>query len=217
VSGLAWYRIWLLATLLGVALGLSVAARGDGVVRGDRSLARWIQRRDGGSIDALVAFGNALGDFWVGALVAVAAAVALALARRWPEVALLVAVVAIRALGNQFKRLFDSPRPTPDLLRVTETADGLGFPSGNAMGTTLLLGVLVWAVSRSGARDLVQRLTMAGAVALALVVGVARVHAGVHWPSDVLGGYLWGAIALLVLIWLAERPWPAWARRTPSS
>lgn len=207
MSGLAWYRIWLLATLLGVAIGLSVAARGDGVVRGDRSLARWIQGRDGAVVDVAVALGNTLGDFAVGAAIAVAAAVSLAFWRRWPEVALLIATVAIRALGNQFKRLFDSPRPTPDLLRVSEAADGLGFPSGNAMGTTLLLGSLVWAASQSSTSDRFQRLAMVAAVGLAVMVGFARVHVGAHWPSDVFGGYLWGGVVLLGLIWLAERPW----------
>ena len=40
---------------------------------------------------------------------------------------------------------------------------------------------------------------------LILVMGLSRVYLGVHWPSDVMGGYLFGIMALLGLVWLRNR------------
>ncbi len=87
-----------------------------------------------------------------------------------------------------------------------------GFPSGHVFGDVLVAGLLVWVCWHS----LPRRAGLAGLAVAAVVLALAgpsRVAVGAHWPSDILGGYLWGAAALVGLLLAAERIPPWWARR----
>lgn len=116
----------------------------------------------------------------------------------------LIAVGGGQIVSTLLKLGIDRPRPdlVPHLMRETS----LSFPSGHAMMsavTYLTLGSLI-------ARILTQRrlkiLVMAVAVLLTLMVGVSRVYLGVHWPSDVLAGWIAG-LAWAIGCWLAARWW----------
>jgi membrane-associated phospholipid phosphatase len=184
--------------LLGIMLAL--VAAGENVVPGDPRFARWVQNADGAVARAVAALGNRAGAYWTGLALSLPLIIGFAWTRRWRPVILLVAVLAIRALNNTIKALVDSPRPTPDLVRVTEDAHGLGFPSGHAMGATLTFGalaVLTWRYLPTGP----WRTSIALAcLAMIPVVGFGRIQTGAHWPTDVLGGYLLGAAILLTLV-----------------
>lgn len=186
--------IWLLW------MPLALVAAGDDVVPGDLRVARWVQHADGAVAKSVAALGNRAGEYWTGVVLSVPLAIAFTVARRWRPVALLVAILAIRALNNTVKGLIDSPRPTPDLLRVTEEAHGLGFPSGHAMGATLLFGALAVIAWHSLPAGPWRGATVLVCLAIVPVVGFGRVQTGAHWPTDVLGGYLLGAAILLSLI-----------------
>ncbi len=59
---------------------------------------------------------------------------------------------------------------------------------------------------RGKARSLADTLRHAGALAclaLILLTGYGRILVGAHWPSDVLGGYLWGGLLLLLALRVA--------------
>jgi undecaprenyl-diphosphatase len=49
------------------------------------------------------------------------------------------------------------------------------------------------------------RAAAAGAVLLSLLVGISRVMLGVHWPSDVIGGWAFGMLWVLLTLRLAGR------------
>ncbi len=107
--------------------------------------------------------------------------------------------------GSQvLKLLVDSPRPSPAYgVAIDRVRESGGFPSGHVYGDVLTYGTIaVLAPVALGTWSAAVRVPAVTIVALA---GWARVYVGAHWPSDVVGGYLWGAAALGVVLAIASR------------
>jgi undecaprenyl-diphosphatase len=120
---------------------------------------------------------------------------------------LLVAVGGGLLISSVAKEAFDRPRP--DLVPFGSFVHTASFPSGHSMMAAvvyLTLGVLV-ARTLPPRRLKVYVLTLAALVTL--LVGVSRVYLGVHWPTDVLAGWLagaaWAGLCTLGARWLARR------------
>ncbi|HDQ72976.1 MAG TPA: phosphatase PAP2 family protein [Chloroflexi bacterium] len=106
------------------------------------------------------------------------------------------------------KEIFAHPRPF-DLtsgINLIEI-EGYGLPSGHAQSA-----VIVWGMIASEVRE---KWAWVGAVALMVLIGFSRIYLGVHFPTDVLGGWLIGAFLLLLYLrfspaaeaWLLEQRW----------
>jgi undecaprenyl-diphosphatase len=79
------------------------------------------------------------------------------------------------------------------------------FPSGTGTVSILLLGFLIFLVGEFVES---RRLRIAVQLGLGVVIallGLFRMLAGEHWPSDIYGGYLAGGLALIVVIWVYRR------------
>ncbi len=98
-------------------------------------------------------------------------------------------------VSSGLKAWIDRPRPTAASLgRVPrEVADHSAWPSGHATIVAALATVLLLTVARD-------RTGRAVVVAVALLTAAARVHLGVHWTLDVLGGLALGALAAQVAV-----------------
>jgi len=99
----------------------------------------------------------------------------------------------------------DRPRPSAELVSVRDVATGSSFPSGHAMTTVLLYGFLFYAAGEALPDRRLRYPVQALCVVIAVLTGLQRVEAGVHWPSDVLGGVLLGGLILALLIWSHRR------------
>lgn len=187
-----------------VTLLLSTAATGPGVLPGDVWLARQIQRTPGSVGNPITGAVFWLGSFPVLTGGALVIGGAFALGRRWVEAVLVLTTIPVRGVNPLLKRLIESPRPTDDLIRVTERTRGMGFPSGHSMGVALLYGLSAVLLCRLVAQPRIRYLIWAAALVLMLATGFGRVYSGAHWPSDVLGGYLWAGVVALVLLGVAR-------------
>lgn len=106
---------------------------------------------------------------------------------------LIVSSGTIMLLNPLVKMLFMAPRP--DMIEQLVTASGHSFPSGHAAGA-MALGGAVALLSRARPVQLI-------CAGLIVATGLSRVWLGVHWPSDVIGGWAEGAAWLLVMsLWL---------------
>jgi membrane-associated phospholipid phosphatase len=123
--------------------------------------------------------------------------------------AIMIPVGGLITLVNMaLKLLINRPRPSADLVRVLSPEQGNGFPSGHAFFAILILGLAAYFISVNLKNRNLRVLALAGLIALILLVGTSRVYLGVHWPSDVIGGYLIGGVFLTALIWF-HRTWKA--------
>lgn len=123
-----------------------------------------------------------------------------------------LALIVVLAVGSGIllslglKQGFDRPRP--ELVPHGSNVYTSSFPSGHSMMAAicyLTLGGLLCSI-QNGRRAKVYILSMA--ILNTLAVGISRVHLGVHWPTDVLAGWLAGGIWALA-VWLLIRWWQA--------
>ncbi|MFF4357383.1 phosphatase PAP2 family protein [Streptomyces sp. NPDC001604] len=141
-------------------------------------------------------------DPWTMRLVCAVAVVWLAWRRSaWWTALWLAATCTLGGLLQQtLKAAVDRPRPV--WADPVDSAGYAAFPSGHAMTATVVCGLLLWLLHHYGPGRAVWRTALAVGVVSVLGVGLTRVWLGVHWPSDVVGGWLLGAmlVALAVLV-----------------
>lgn len=155
-------------------------------------------------------FLTTLGSWRVLVPITIVAAVYLAFTRRIRAALLLFTVFGGRLLVEVTKVVVDRDRPGID--QHLEAVHSMSFPSGhsaNAMITYLAIAVLVPVRQRHRA------IAVGIGLAIALQIGWSRVALGVHWPSDVLGGWAFGMLWVMICLRLASaRPE---AEPTPSA
>ena len=116
-----------------------------------------------------------------------------AIRREWGSVLyLLVAVGGGIVLAGLAKDLFDRPRP--ELVAQYSLVRTSSFPSGHSMMAAVAYLSLGALVSRSLPGRRQKAYVLGLAILLTVLVGISRVYLGVHWPTDVLAGWLAGAM-----------------------
>ena len=87
----------------------------------------------------------------------------------------------------------------------------LSFPSGHSTNSMIVFLALALVVAPARHRKLAVLLAVVGSV----IIGISRPMLGVHWPSDVIGGWSFGAAWVLAMVGLAER-WPFGESSSPA-
>lgn len=89
-------------------------------------------------------------------------------------------------------------RNRPENLRLIEQG-GYSFPSGHAMISVCVYGYLLYLVITRIKDKLLRRCLACLLVLLILSIGISRIYVGVHYPTDVMAGYLLGTIEVILL------------------
>jgi undecaprenyl-diphosphatase len=210
----------LLVLLLTAAALFGFWALADEVTEGDTRAwdeSLLLSLREPGDPDDPIGGGNAeeamrdltaLGGATALILLTAAAAGALALRRQGRSALVLLAAVAGgQIISHLTKGFFERPRPA--LVSHEAYVHTASFPSGHSMMAAVTYLTLAVMLARATPSRRLKAYYVALAVLVTVAVGVSRVYLGVHWPSDVLAGWMIGAAWALLCYtgadWLARR------------
>jgi undecaprenyl-diphosphatase len=193
------------------------AALADEVMEGstqafDDSVLLWMNSHASPWLTGLALDVTALGAGMVVWLVAIVASVFFWVSRhRWSAALLWVSILGSGMINATMKVLFERPRPQLFPWRVPYA--GLSsFPSGHSMTSMVCYATLAYLITRLEPTKFLRAFTITVAALIVVSIGLSRMYLGVHYPTDVLAGFMTGlawaafcAIALEALRYFRHR------------
>ncbi len=181
----------------------------------DEGTLYWFENHHRPWLNAAMTTVTNLGDRNALFPVMTAAVIGFLLARR-PRSAAIVIVFALSAWGFSEAVKVLVHRPRPDVVwRLIGLPTNRSFPSGHSLNSMTDYGMIALLASRGLRRRGVRYLVVALGLGLAVLIGVSRSYLGVHYPTDVLGGWTAGLAFALLAYWLDVR-WEPLSERTES-
>jgi membrane-associated phospholipid phosphatase len=145
---------------------------------------------------------NAAAGYWQ-ILIGLVAVVALFIFNRRAGWLMLIGSVS-SLLDNIIKLLIERQRPTVDLVHILTPASGFSYPSGHAVFFTWMSFMIAVSIAPK-IKAVYRPILWIIAATVIVLTCLARVWAGDHWPSDVMGGVLLGIGWSAFVLWLPER------------
>ena len=137
---------------------------------------------------------------WRAALIVITGGIVVWLRVGRLEASLVVLSGLITIVNEALKIAVNRPRPSADLVSIFVNETGGSFPSGHAFFAVLVLGMLTYLAVTHQTRPGLKAFTISVCLILIPWIGISRIYLGVHWVSDVIGGYVIGMLFLLGLI-----------------
>ena len=120
---------------------------------------------------------------------------------RWMAIKMPVIALSNLLLMAGLKFFFNRPRP---LIPLLKNVPGLSFPSGHAFMSFIFYGFVIYLVYHDVKNGRVKWSIISILVIIVLIIGLSRVYLRVHYASDVLAGYCFGMMSLLILLGLLK-------------
>lgn len=114
-----------------------------------------------------------------------------------------VTAVSSTVIYKVAKSIFQRPRPDLAVRIIKE--GGYSFPSGHSMNCLVIYGMLIYLTRRYCRNKRIANIITAVLSLLILAIGCSRVYVGVHFPTDILGGWSLGIAVLTTAIIIFER------------
>ena len=195
-----------------VSLSAWVHSQAPGVPAFDESIHQWALEHRNSTTIHLARAASWFGQTDVALpLIVVAGLAAAGSTRRFGRVRASLLLLALGGIGVvvglQLNRVVGRARPLPG--DWAGAAGGFSFPSGHTTAATLAAGLVAWSVSRKLTHRKAQIGVWLGAALWAGTVGWSRVWLGVHWPTDVVCGWLFAGSFLVLARAVQLRRWPA--------
>jgi len=172
----------------------------------DVPIATFIQNINWGPVVYPMQLINASAGIWQVLLGAIAVVGLFFLERRAGWLMLIGSISSL--FDNVIKLVISRQRPPADLVHVLSPTTGFSYPSGHAVFFTWMSFMIAVSLAPKIGPVLRPALWIVAALVVVLTC-IARVWAGAHWPSDVIGGVLLGLAWSAFVLWLPERWLPS--------
>ncbi|HWI47872.1 MAG TPA: phosphatase PAP2 family protein [Rummeliibacillus sp.] len=174
------------------------------IVRFDQTIISFIQGLESPLLTLIMKFFTYLGSFPVVMVLFIVVSYYLYIVLKHRAEFLLFATVLIGTviLNGILKQLFHRARP--DFHRLIE-AGGYSFPSGHAMSAFSFYGIVAFLLWRHIPNRLGRTALILVSIIFILMIGISRIYLGVHYPSDIVGGYFASGLWLTIAIWFFQR------------
>ena len=117
-------------------------------------------------------------------------------------ISILSNVAIVTVLNQLIKRILQRPRPTE--YRIIEET-GYSFPSGHSMVSMAFYGYFIYLIYKYVKNKYVKWISISLLSLLICLIGISRIYLGVHYTSDVLGGFLISISYLIIYISAANK------------
>ncbi|MCC8360407.1 phosphatase PAP2 family protein [Salinimicrobium sediminilitoris] len=117
------------------------------------------------------------------------------------EALFIASTMLVSVVNYGFKLLIDRPRPDSSLVNILQDAEHHSFPSGHTSFYVVYFGFLIFLMIYLKIPK--KRLRSLGIFICAFLIATipfSRIYLGVHWVTDVIGGFVLGLIMLIIII-----------------
>ncbi|MGB8956037.1 MAG: phosphatase PAP2 family protein [Tumebacillaceae bacterium] len=184
-------------------LGVLLSVQGNGFDGADQAMMAFVHGLRSDGLTPVATFLSWFGDAMMNIVLAVVAlAVLYMVFKQRSELVLFVAAVGGSVILNTvLKHIIMRARPLESAIAME---DGFAFPSGHSMAAVALYGTLTYLLWKHVPARAGRVLMLLVSLLMIEGIGWSRVYLGVHYPSDVIGGYLMSAAWLLAVIGIYE-------------
>lgn len=187
-----------LMAVAGLALVAFVASQ-QALMGADLQIARWVRSLDFPGLDATFRAISVFTDAPMAITLWVIAG-ALFVLRGRPLEAVAVFLISGLWLGDALiSMLVNRPIPAPELIPGIEFTGIASFPSGHVTGAVAFYGLLTFLTLKNVRRGHLRIIVPALSVLIIGLASVGRVYVAAHWPSDILGSYLFALVGVVAI------------------
>ncbi|MBT2569632.1 phosphatase PAP2 family protein [Planococcus sp. ISL-110] len=178
----------------------------------DRAVIALMEAGSSQAMDNVMFIVTEMGSVWFLTVlsISVLAVLGFKMKDKWGMLFFIIAVGGGSLLTLLLKNLYVRERPS---INAEIDALGYSFPSGHSMGSLIFYGFVMYLIIRTRQGPWIHWLTVAVLSGLIIAIGISRIYLGAHFPSDVLAGYIAGAIWLILSLVALE--WIQWHSRSP--
>ena len=213
----AFITVGLIVGVVAVLIFAGIAeAVDEGVTQSfDEKVLRWFEVNRSPFLDKVMLEITTLGSGVVLVMLVLVAAVFLWQTKHhWSVYLLLLGVLGGKLFNSILKAVFERDRPS--VVQWVTEVHSASFPSGHAMSSMVVYGSVAYLVGRLNPTPALRLTTRLVAAAMIVGIGISRMYLGVHYPSDVIAGYL-GGLAWLMFVIAAMRALQFLAERRPET
>jgi undecaprenyl-diphosphatase len=181
----------------------------------DIPITLWFQKFDNPVIRSIMEWVSYIFGSWRATIVVTICALLLWRIQGRKEAIFFAAAGIVSLVHVAIKLVIERARPLASLVQIFSVETTEGYPSGHAFASILIFGFLLYLILTLVPQLSLRIISLIFFPLLILLIGASRIFLGVHWTSDVIGGYVIGGFLLTGLIWLYEmaKQRPSWINR----